>query len=248
MDIRLLAIIALIVALMEILGKLARKRAASEAEDGSRPARVDPFASVMEELEWLPMDDDQAVKPTPARAAPVPERPVPVAELEPPVWPPPREAEPPVWPSPTREAAPPVWPPPTRGIEPPVRPSPRAVESAPPPRRTVEPALPPGRAPRVQEYRDRAPREIKVHSREARPSAPRRSVPDRRIDEVRVPVVARRAAEGAAARGAGPEQPVIPGVGRGEGLGLRSVSGLRRLVVAREVLGPPLALRDEERR
>ena len=62
---------------MEILGKLARKRAASEAEDGSRPARVDPFASVMEELEWLPMDDDQAVKPTPARAAPVPERPVP---------------------------------------------------------------------------------------------------------------------------------------------------------------------------
>ena len=224
MDIRLLAIIALIVALMEILGKLARKRAASEAEDGSRPARVDPFASVMEELEWLPMDDDQAVKPTPARAAPVPERPVPVAELEPPVWPPPR------------------------GIEPPVRPSPRAVESAPPPRRTVEPALPPGRAPRVQEYRDRAPREIKVHSREARPSAPRRSVPDRRIDEVRVPVVARRAAEGAAARGAGPEQPVIPGVGRGEGLGLRSVSGLRRLVVAREVLGPPLALRDEERR
>ena len=225
MDIRLLAIIALIVALMEILGKLARKRAANEAEDGSRPARVDPFATVMEELEWLPMDDDQAVKPTPARAAPIPERPVPVAELEPP-----------------------VWPPPPRGIEPPVRPSPRAVESAPPPRRTVEPALPPGRAPRVQEYRDRAPREIKVHSREARPSAPRRSVPDRRIDEVRVPVVARRAAEGAAARGAGPEQPVIPGVGRGEGLGLRSVSGLRRLVVAREVLGPPLALRDEERR
>ena len=236
MDIRLLAIIALIVALMEILGKLARKRAASEAEDGSRPARVDPFASVMEELEWLPMDDDQAAKPTPARAAPVPERPVPVAELEPPVWPP------------TREAEPPVWPPPPRGIEPPVRPSLRAVESAPPPRRTVEPALPPGRGPRVQEYRDRAPREIKVHSREARPSAPRRSVPDRRIDEVRVPVVARRAAEGATARGAGPEQPVIPGVGRGEGLGLRSVSGLRRLVVAREVLGPPLALRDEERR
>ena len=236
MDIRLLAIIALIVALMEILGKLARKRAASEAEDGSRPAPVDPFASVMEELEWLPMDEDQAAKPTPARAAPVAERPVPVAELEPPVWPPPREAEPPVWPPPPRET------------EPPVRPSPRAVESAPPPRRTGERALPSGRAPRVQEYRDRAPREIKVHSREARPSAPRRSVPDRRIDEVRVPVVARRAAEGAAARGAGPEQPVIPGVGRGEGLGLRSVSGLRRLVVAREVLGPPLALRDEERR
>ena len=236
MDIRLLAIIALIAALMEILGKLARKRAAKEAEDGSRPARADPFGSVMEELEWLPMDDDQAVQPTPARAAPVSERREPVAELEPPVWPPPPEAEPPVWPSPSR------------GIEPPVRPSPRAVEAAPPPRRTVEPASPPVRAARVVEYRDRAPREIKVRSREARPVEPRRAVPARRVDEVRVPVVARRAAEGAAARGAGPEQPVIPGVGVGHGLGLGSVSGLRRLVVAREVLGPPLALRDEERR
>jgi hypothetical protein len=212
-DIRLLAIIALIAVLMEMLGRLARKRAANEAEDGSRPARVDPFASVMEELEWLPMDEDQAAKPTPGVAALIAERPVPPAEVEPPVWPPPPEVEPPVWPAP----------------------------------RTVEPAPPPRPAGQVVEYRDRAPRAMEVRSREARTVERRRTVPARRVDEVRVPVVAMRA-EGAASRGAGPERLVVPDAGRSEGLGLRSVSGLRRLVVAREVLGPPLALRDEERR
>ena len=224
MDIRLLAIIALIAVLMEMLGRLARKRAANEAEDGSRPARADPFASVMEELEWLPMDEDQAAKPTPGVAALIAERPVPPAEVEPPVWPPPPpEVEPPVWPAP------------------------RTVEPAPPPRPAVEPASPPRRAGQVVEYRDRAPRAIEVRSREARTVERRRAVPARRVDEVRVPVVAMRA-EGAASRGAGPERLVVPDAGRSEGLGLRSVSGLRRLVVAREVLGPPLALRDEERR
>ena len=212
MDIRLLAIIALIAVLMEMLGRLARKRAANEAEDGSRPARVDPFASVMEELEWLPMDEDQAAKPTPGVAALIVERPVPPAEVEPPVWP-----------------------------------APRTVEPAPRPRRAVAPASPPRREGQVVEYRDRAPRAIEVRSREARTVERRRAVPSRRVDEVRVPVVAMRA-EGAASRGAGPERLVVPDASRSEGLGLRSVSGLRRLVVAREVLGPPLALRDEERR
>ena len=225
MDIRLLAIIALIVALMEILGKLARKRAAKEAEDGSRPARVDPFASVMEELEWLPMDDDQTAKPTPGVAALIAERPVPPAEVEPPVWPPPPpEVEPPVWPAP------------------------RTVEPAPPPSWAVAPALPQRRAGQVVEYRDRAPRAIEVRSREARTVERRRAVPSRRVEEVPVPVVARRAAKAVASKGDGPKQRVVPDASRSEGLGLRSVSGLRRLVVAREVLGPPLALRDEERR
>jgi hypothetical protein len=231
-DIRLLAIIALIVALMEILGKLARKRAAKEAEDGSRPARVDPFASVMEELEWLPMDEDQAAKPTPGVAALIAERPVPPAEVEPPVWPPPPpEVEPPVWPAP-------------RTVEP--APPPRPAVS--PRRPAVEPASPPHRAGRVVEYRDRTPRAIEVRSREARPVERRRAVPSRRVEEVPVPVVARRAAKAVASKGDGPKQRVVPDAGRSEGLGLRSVSGLRRLVVAREVLGPPLALRDEERR
>ena len=205
MDIRLLAIIALIVALMEMLGKAARKRAANQEQDGSRPARVDPFASVMEELEWLPMDEGREAKPTPEGAALVAERPVP-----------PREVEPPVWPPPPRETLPPVWPPP------------RTVEPAPPPSRAVAPALPQRRAGQVVEYRDRAPRAIEVRSREAR--------------------TVERRAKGAASQGAGAERLVVPDAGRSEGLGLRSVSGLRRLVVAREVLGPPLALRDEERR
>ena len=205
MDIRLLAIIALIVALMEMLGKAARKRAANQEQDGSRPPRADPFASVMEELEWLPMDEGREAKPTPEGAALVAERPVP-----------PREVEPPVWPPPPRETLPPVWPPP------------RTVEPAPPPSRAVAPALPQRRAGQVVEYRDRAPRAIEVRSREAR--------------------TVERRAKGAASQGAGAERLVVPDAGRSEGLGLRSVSGLRRLVVAREVLGPPLALRDEERR
>ena len=224
MDIRLLAIIALIVALMEMLGKAARKRAANQEQDGSRPARADPFASVMEELEWLPMDEGREAKPTPEGAALVAERPVP-----------PREVEPPVWPPPPRETLPAVWP------------APRTVEPVPPPSRAVAPALPQRRAGQVVEYRDRAPPAIEVRSREARTVERRRAVPARRVDEVRVPVVARRA-EGAASQGAGAERLVVPDAGRSEGLGLRSVSGLRRLVVAREVLGPPLALRDEERR
>ena len=45
------------------------------------------------------------------------------------------------------------------------------------------------------------------------------------------------------------EAPVSAGGAGGAGgrLGLGTVGGLRRLVVAREVLGPPIALRDEER-
>ena len=133
MDIRLLAIIALIVALMEMLGKAARKRAANQEQDGSRPARADPFASVMEELEWLPMDDDQAVKPTPERA-PLRSRSGPCLSRNSSRRCGRRLVRPSRRCGPRRLVE----------IEPPVRPSPRTVESAPPPRRTVEPALPPG--------------------------------------------------------------------------------------------------------
>lgn len=113
--------------------------------------------------------------------------------------------------------------------------------SLPPPREPVEtsgPAWLPtperSRAPRPAEVRSRAPRPVEVRSRES-------SVPiaeGRRDDRaIRLPAPAPVGADYAPSpEGRAPDA---------SQLGLDTVTGLRRLVVAREVLGPPVALREE---
>ncbi len=185
MDIRFIAIIFLIAALMEMISKALKKGRGAGIEDGSETGSVDPLRRALEDMQLLPGADDERVEP--GRDIPVPgagERRVRVRVVEP--------------------------------------------ES------TVEP-VPPAEPTKVVPYRDRAPRQIEVRSREARPLPPR---PRPRAERRPVPVVAGTARKEVAAE--------REGAVRGGGLGLGSVSGLRRLVVAREVLGPPLALRDND--
>ena len=91
--------------------------------------------------------------------------------------------------------------------------------------------------------RDRAPREIQVRSRDPRPMeqlpAPADLPPAREV-------VARTAApEGQALPDPPPSTRRPRSTELGKRLGFGSAADLRRLVVAREVLGPPLAMRDE---
>lgn len=79
------------------------------------------------------------------------------------------------------------------------------------------------RAPRPIEVRSRAPRSVEARTRERAPV---------RADSP--PVPAHR-----------PPEPDRPGFGT-VGLGFGTINGLRRVVVAREVLGPPVAMRDEK--
>ena len=252
MDIRFLAIIFLVAALMEMLAKMMRKAKQREIEDEAAPRRVDPLAQVFKEMDLLP-DVDEVLEPgrkelergaegRSARreeAAPGTEEP---------------HGEPSeIW-------ALPVSPPqerPARGSPMPLAPSRRVAE---PSRRRAdrlfEPVGPeespvaPVSAPVSPEMkavppRDRAPRPVEVRSREFRPREAREIVTHRR-EEARPasvaagPVLAERvpAREGERVRTDGP--------GGNGVLSLGSVRGLRRLVVAREVLGPPLALRGEE--
>ncbi len=190
MDIRFLLILAVVAAIMEILGRLARKGAGTEAPRVPRPDGVDPSMPRLEDLDWRPgvhQEEDEQ------RAA--------------------REPDP-----------------------------------LPPPPRPLPPAVPP------EGYRDRTPRPVTLRSREARPIEPR---PERRPPAVGLPVPEPAAAAreqvlpGALRQGRAPSVGSVgapTGAGRGGRLGLGSTQGLRGLVVAREVLGPPLALRDGERR
>ena len=204
MDIRFIAIIFLIAALMEMISKALKKKRGVGIEDGSGAESVDPLRRALEETPWsMELDED----PLPGRGTTeggAGERPDRVRIAEP-------------------DASYPVA---------------RVVEQAPPRRATEVPApvSPPGPAP-MAPYRDRAPRPVEVRSREARPLPSRR-----RVETPPVRVVA----------GTVGDEVVSPrqGLGRGGpsgGLDLGSVSGLRRLIVAREVLGPPLALRTNDR-
>lgn len=97
------------------------------------------------------------------------------------------------------------------------------------------------RAPSPAEVRSRVPRPVEVWSRESRQSAASTASPpiaEGRSDRsVRLPAPAPVGADYAPSpegRAPDPSQ-----------LGLDTVTGLRRLVVAREVLGPPIALRED---
>ena len=98
------------------------------------------------------------------------------------------------------------------------------------------------RAPRPAEVRSRAPRPLEVRSRESHlePVARTESLSTAEVRDnrsVRLPAPAPVGADYAPSpegRAPDPSQ-----------LGLDTVTGLRRLVVAREVLGPPVALRED---
>lgn len=257
MDIRFLAVIFLIAALMEMLAKMARKRRGGEEalEERIEPRRpADPLAGVLEEMQRLTRGDEGGREVDPEAPEPgVRERrspggeagfrvPEPAREPVGPVRPPPR-ARPgtdDLMPhSPPEPAPEPVT---LRGqIErmfepvPQVPTAPVVVEE---PSAAPEPwALPKPVVPR----RDRSPRPVEVRSREARPREARdiaeRAWTEERDARAGVPTTVADAGRRRVETGRGVEA---------GGLDLGSVRDLRRLVVAREVLGPPLALRREE--
>ena len=257
MDIRFIAVIFLIAALMEMLAKMARKRRGEEEEgleeriEPRRPA--DPLAGVLEEMQRLTRGDEgggevDTEAPEPVlreRRSPGGETrlrvPEPAREPAGPVRPPARER-------PVRDDLMPHSPPEPapepvtlrgqieRMFEPvPQVPTVPVVLEEP----SVEPepwALPKPVVPR----RDRSPRPVEVRSREARPWEAR-EIAERAWAEDRDEVAAVRKTRADVGR-----RVEVRWGGEGGGTGLGSVRDLRRLVVAREVLGPPLALRSGE--
>ena len=194
MDIRFLLILAVVAAVMEILGRLARKGAGTGAPRVPGPDGADPLMQQLEELEWVPgAHDGDDEKPVPHRERAPVERPAAAAAVA---------------------AAPAVAPERVRDRRP----------------------LPPEP---VMVLRDRAPRPVPVRSREPRPA-------DARLADARPTEPRRVRPRPAEPHPAEREAPASGGgaVGAGGRLGLGTVGGLRRLVVAREVLGPPIALRD----
>lgn len=251
MDIRFLAVIALIAVIMEMLAKMARKRRGEEEglEERIEPRRpADPLAGVLEEMQRLtrgdegggevgPEVEDRRIREPRARGREVEPR---ARESQ---W----ELDVPDAPAPPRErtALDPIASPPTseRAVEPvtlrgqiermfePVAQPPTAPVVVPEPAPQPKPVVP---------RRDRSPRPVEVRSREGRPREAR-DIAERAWTEERDEV----AAVPKAGADVGRRVEVRWG-GEGGGTGLGTVRDLRRLVVAREVLGPPLALRGEE--
>ena len=213
MDIRFLAIIFLVAALMEMIAKMMRKARAAEMEDGSAPKRVDPLAEVFRELQLSPEDEEA---PEPAR----------------------RESEPGAQERSrrTEEVGRGRVDPGSEPAEPWALPS--AASRA---GQVVEPAVPAGPVPLPTPRAAPVVRSREFRSREAR------EIVRRPRTDVRPAPVAARVVPGMGAPGRAETRRGGEGAGESGVLGLGSVRGLRRLLVAREVLGPPVALRDEER-
>ncbi len=255
MDIRFIAVIFLIAAIMEMIGKMMRKARERELEGEERPRSVDPLAQVFKEMDLL-QDGEKSFDPVPkelesgdgGRSERVVEAlPDKVGSRGEPAgpWALPGPASPEG--SAGRAQAPP--PPPGRRAEAPGWP-PRAEPASHPARSPGSPARPlPAPASRELQAalpRERALRPVEVRSREFRPRGPREIVPRRRPEEGVAPAAPRAVADDPVpARieaGLGDAR-----TGEADRLSLGSVRGLRRLVVAREVLGAPLALRGKER-
>lgn len=216
MDIRFLLILAVVAAIMEILGRLARRGAGTGAPRVPGADTADPSMPRLDDLEWLPGVHEEEDERRAGRE--------------------PAAMEEPAVPEPSRV------PEPARVLEPAPQPLPGPLRSAPP---VVPPDV----------YRDRTPRPVVVRSREARPIEPRRRERRPPAGDPRVARLAVAGTEELRRRLREPARAPSPGrVGAATGagpsgrLGLGSTDGLRRLVVAREVLGPPLALRDGGRR
>ncbi len=252
MDIRFLAIIFLVAALMEMLAKMMRKAKQREIEDEATPRSVDPLAEVFKELKLVAEDEET---PEPARREQEHRAEGRSARREEagPGTEEPRGEPSEIWALP---ASPPQERP-AGGSLMPLAPSGRVAEPPRPragrlfePEGTEESPMAPVPAPVSPEMktvppRDRAPRPVEVRSREFRPREAREIVTHRRTETrpasvAAVPVPAERVP------GREGERVRTYGTGGHGVLSLGSVRGLRRLVVAREVLGPPLALRGEE--
>ena len=227
MDIRFIIAMMVIAMIMDFLGRMARKRR------GVVPPGEDGAAEGADLLEALTGEEPEPVV-----------RRQPVASGEqlyragPGLGPPPGGR--PVRVAPAREVVETFVAPIAKPV-----PEPPDVVEVPPPRSTFdeEETRIPGA--RTLELRDRAPREIEVRSREPRPQEPR-AVLEERAEAVSQPALPLPAVSG---RVGGRVQGAAPGAGNvGGRLGLGGTAALRRAVLMREVLGPPLALRDRGER
>jgi hypothetical protein len=248
-DIRFIAVIFLFLALMDLIAKALKKARDAGLEEVEAPRRpADPLAGVLEEMQRLPQGDesgpevwreagDYGIGDGRTREREVIPR-VPESRGEPVV----SARSGPVLGRPGADSAVPL-PPPGRVDEPVTLRGQieRMFEPmTPPPAKPVVVPDPPPRAAPVVPYRDRSARPVEVRSREARPREARdlaeRAWTGERAVAAPKPAGDRERQRAEARRGGG-----------GGVLDLGSVRGLRRLVVAREVLGPPLALRDSDR-
>ncbi len=231
MDLRFMAIVMAIAIIMDILGRMARKRAGEQQleqppEEGWNVLQALADADELPDKllrDALPPGGTQSEtreepdrKPVARIDAPDPA--VSVPRFDPVSWPEPVEPE---WTVPERSAPEPVAPEPARIVPAAV---PAAVRSEP------EPWEPPirDRAARPVEVRSRAPRAL---DRESPIAGPATGTEGRRHPLADAATLSRRTRSSDVA----------------DGLGLSDARALRRIVVAREVLGPPLALRDDER-
>ena len=192
MDLRFVAVFMAVVIIMDMLGRMAKKRV---AEQQGPPGEEWDMLESLPEAEELP-------RPV-AREAPAARAEQVMGGFE-------------------------LW------SETPSRPGvPHAVER--------EPAIEPARqAPTIQ---DRPARPIVVRSRDPRPSAPR---PERAAPEEELVVLARQLPASTRRRSARATISRRTRAADSDGrLGLGTPSGLRNAIVAREVLGPPVALRDD---
>ena len=240
MDIRFIVVLAIIAMGMDFMGRMARKR------QGLLPPDQDEGVEGADMLDVLMGEERQPFVPRERVArgegaaegerSPSGERPGDADRRPPPGLPSPTERLDRL--AAAREAAE-SW------MAPIVKPPAQPVADVP-----VPSGQPPVRETRALELRDRAPREIEVRSREPR-STERRPLPveEPRIEAVRLPAAPTPAASvSPSTEAAGRPTQIRPAQGSvGDRLGLGSATALRRAVLVREVLGPPLALRDEGR-
>ncbi len=224
MDIRLFVVVVAIAVIMDIIGRMARKRAGEEqVPPGEEWDMLNALTGQAEELQRRHREG-----PGPAEAPRLGEVPPPGEAASPGEEPPFREVPPrvgvPVARQEQRIGGFEVW------SESPPRPAPPEVLGLEP---TVEPVA------EEPVFRDRTPRPPVAREPVFRERSPRplviRSGDGRLVDEVR-------------SRPAHPSLPPRrkPATRPDDRFGLRTVGGLRNAIVAREVLGPPLALRDGE--
>ena len=228
MDFRFVAVLMIIMAILDLLGRMARKRAAAASgEEGDSLEGVDVFKVLTAEEPEPPGPPARSGQPEDGAVR----RPDEVR---------PREA--------ARARIPPAGG--GRGREIPAvlqRAEPAASPGVLP---TAAPPAP-AREARVLELRDRAPREIEVRSRDPRPVRRQPVDPVAGISPAApgdLPAPAEPVVR-ASSRRLVPQPPPVPAhrprsVDIGSRLGLGSNADLRRVVLAREVLGPPLAMRD----
>lgn len=227
MDLRFMAIVMAIAIIMDILGRMARKRAGEQQleqppEEGwnvlQALADADELPDKLRRDALPPSRTGSEGQREPAARVDAPDPAVSAPRFDPVAWPEPVEPE---WTVAERSAPEPVAPEPARIV-------PAAVPAA--VRLEPEPWEPPirDRAARPVEVRSRAPRAL---DRESPIAGQATETEGRRHPLADAATRSRRTHSSDVA----------------DRLGLADARALRRIVVAREVLGPPLALREDER-